>query len=135
MFSKLEKDQKTLNIIYKYLGFFADGKTRKDLFIFKQHLQNDEVLNHLRNNGLDENDLVERNNWCIKNGEAYNEYLNACKEIAILIRWELIKGITKLENINDSYIFDVIYLYDKELLYDVEISFGKYNGNKQDLLK
>lgn len=128
MFSKLERDQKTLNIIYDILGHFFSPTMKRDLISLNAQLIGREIREHLSRNGFDENDLFERNNWIGANGAPYREYINACTMIAVIVEADVKRGYVKIEDINNEFLNNLIEVFDIDLFEVADTIFKKSRG-------
>jgi hypothetical protein len=115
MFSLLEKDQKSFDIIIAYLDFFLTDDKEKNIFDFDNNLQKQEIKDHLRRNNFGMNNQNEMCNWVIANGKNYRQYLNACKFIASMIEKDLLTNIIIKKNVNREYVNCLIELYDERI--------------------
>jgi hypothetical protein len=116
MFSLLEKDNKSFNIIICYLNYFIDeNNIEKKLFDFDNEIQKKEIEEHLLRNGYLLSDQYEICNWITKNAKRYRNYLNACKFIASLLEMRIIDKIITIKDVDQFYIDHLIDIYDERI--------------------
>jgi uncharacterized protein Smg (DUF494 family) len=124
MFSKLEKDDKSYNIIMSYIEYFMNSSNiEKQLFDFDNEIQKSEIEAHLNRNGFRKNDQYEICNWITKNGKAYRNYLNACKFLASMIEMRILDTIVFLNEVDRAYVDHLIDLYDDRIQCFIDMAY------------
>ena len=81
-FCILESDQKTFEYFKKYVEFLETEENT--CHILDNRIQADEIRDHLKRHGMDENHKEEIDRWIDENARPFREYLNTIKLVYVV---------------------------------------------------